>query len=100
MHWHVDESKHRGILTHAYVIEHSGTKHVYAFTRTYLQAWSKTVYEEAQATGCSTDACGGALQASVVVGELGVQMADPDQYALDTMASILNSFGGRLFDQV
>eukprot|EP00959_Pyramimonas_sp_CCMP1952_P390841 8190561-Pyramimonas_sp.AAC.1 len=39
-------------------------------------------------------------QASVVIGELGPTLDDPDVYALDTLNSVLNGFGGRLFDQV
>lgn len=36
----------------------------------------------------------------MVVGELGISLADPDNYALDVLGDIFNSFGGRLFDQI
>ena len=41
-----------------------------------------------------------ARQASVLVGEPGISLADTDSYALDVLGDILNSFGGRLFDQI
>lgn len=41
-----------------------------------------------------------ARQASVLLGEPGVALSDPDVAALDVLASVLNSFGGRLFDEV
>ncbi len=41
-----------------------------------------------------------AAQAAVAVGELGIQLGDPDGYALDVLGDILNSFGGRLFDRI
>ncbi len=41
-----------------------------------------------------------ARQASVLLGEPGVALPDPDMAALDVLASVLNSFGGRLFDEV
>lgn len=41
-----------------------------------------------------------ALQASVAVGEVGISLQDPDDYALDVLGDILNSFGGRIFDQI
>ncbi len=41
-----------------------------------------------------------ARQASVLLGEPGVALPDPDVAALDVLASVLNSFGGRLFDEV
>ena len=34
------------------------------------------------------------------MGELGIQLGDPDGYALDVLGDILNSFGGRLFDRI
>ncbi len=40
------------------------------------------------------------LQASVVMGEIGVQMSDPDTPALDILNEILNSFGGSLFNEI
>lgn len=36
----------------------------------------------------------------MAVGEVGVSLKDPDDYALDVLGDILNSFGGRLFDQI
>ncbi|BDA43216.1 Uncharacterized zinc protease-like protein y4wB [Coccomyxa sp. Obi] len=42
----------------------------------------------------------GLTQASVLMGEPGISLADPDSYALDVLGDILNSFGGRLFDQI
>lgn len=39
-------------------------------------------------------------QASVAMGEIGVQMSDPDTPALDILNEILNSFGGRLFNEI
>lgn len=41
-----------------------------------------------------------AWQASVLLGEPGISLADADSYALDVLGDILNSFGGRLFDQI
>ena len=35
----------------------------------------------------------------MVMGELGPMLDDPDVYALDILNSVLNGFGGRLFDQ-
>lgn len=34
------------------------------------------------------------------MGEVGVQMSDPDTPALDILNEILNSFGGRLFNEI
>ena len=34
------------------------------------------------------------------MGEIGVQMSDPDTPALDILNEILNSFGGRLFNEI
>ncbi|KAK9830103.1 hypothetical protein WJX72_009788 [[Myrmecia] bisecta] len=42
----------------------------------------------------------GATQATVALGEVGVVQTDPDAFALDVLNDILNSFGGRLFDQI
>lgn len=42
----------------------------------------------------------GATQTSVAVGEPGIQLLDPDDFPLDVLNDILNSFGGRLFDQI
>ena len=42
----------------------------------------------------------GLTQASVALGEVGVSLTDPDHYALDVLNDILNSFGGKLFDQI
>ncbi|GJP33147.1 hypothetical protein CLOM_g6866 [Closterium sp. NIES-68] len=42
----------------------------------------------------------GLTQSIVRVGELGTTISDPDVFALDVLNSILNGFGGRLFDQV
>ncbi|CAD7694958.1 unnamed protein product, partial [Ostreobium quekettii] len=39
-------------------------------------------------------------QTSVAIGELGVTLGDPDVPALAVASSILNSYGGRLFDQI
>ena len=39
-------------------------------------------------------------QASVGMGELGISLGDPDDWALDVLGDILNSFGGRLFDRI
>jgi len=40
------------------------------------------------------------LQSVVAMGELGVQLSDPDTPALDILNEILNSFGGRLFNEI
>lgn len=40
------------------------------------------------------------LQASVAMGEMGVSIANPDAPALDILNEILNSFGGRLFNEI
>lgn len=42
----------------------------------------------------------GCVQASVGMGELGISLGDPDDWALDVLGDILNSFGGRLFDRI
>ncbi|KAK3259356.1 hypothetical protein CYMTET_31641, partial [Cymbomonas tetramitiformis] len=42
----------------------------------------------------------GSTQANVAMMELGVTLDDPDIFALDVLNSLLNGFGGRLFDQV
>ena len=34
------------------------------------------------------------------MGELGISLGDPDDWALDILGDILNSFGGRLFDRI
>ena len=39
-------------------------------------------------------------QASVAMGELGVSISDPDAPSLDILNEILNSFGGRLFNEI
>ncbi len=42
----------------------------------------------------------GLTQATVALGELGVTLLDPDHFALDVLNDILNSFGGKLFDEI
>ena len=42
----------------------------------------------------------GLTQSYVALGELGVQLRDPDTYKLDVLNGILNGFGGRLFNEV
>ena len=42
----------------------------------------------------------GLAQATVVVGEPGVSVSDPDAPSLDVLSTALNSFGGALFDAV
>eukprot|EP00897_Mesotaenium_endlicherianum_P006597 jgi/Mesen1/5966/ME000301S05093 len=42
----------------------------------------------------------GLSQGYVRMAELGTTLDDPDAFALDVLNSVLNSFGGRLFDQV
>lgn len=42
----------------------------------------------------------GSSQASVAIGEPGIQMMDRDEYALDVLGSIFNGFGGRLFNEI
>ncbi len=39
-------------------------------------------------------------QASVALGEPGVSLRDADAPALDLLTSVLNNFGGRLFNQI
>lgn len=42
----------------------------------------------------------GATQASIATAEVGISMMDPDECALDVLGDLLNSFGGRLFDEI
>ncbi|KAK9863705.1 hypothetical protein WJX84_002328 [Apatococcus fuscideae] len=42
----------------------------------------------------------GQTQYNVALGEIGISLQDPDVYALDVLNDLLNSFGGRLFDQI
>ena len=42
----------------------------------------------------------GATQTSIAVGEVGIQLGDPDQCSLDVLSGIFNSFGGRLFNDI
>lgn len=42
----------------------------------------------------------GASQASIAMAEPGIQMMDEDQVALDVLGGLLNSFGGKLFDEL
>lgn len=42
----------------------------------------------------------GLQQASVAIAEPGISLADPDLFALDVLSSLLNGFGGKLFDSV
>jgi zinc protease len=42
----------------------------------------------------------GLQQATVLLGEPGLSIADPDAPSLDVLASVFNSFGGALFDAV
>ena len=42
----------------------------------------------------------GLRQASVALGEAGVSLRDPDAAPLDVLTSVLNNFGGRLFNQI
>jgi hypothetical protein len=42
----------------------------------------------------------GLKQATVALGEPGVGLKDPDSPALDVLTSVLNNFGGRLFNQI
>lgn len=42
----------------------------------------------------------GLTQSTVVMGQIGVKMGDPDLFPLEVLNDILNSFGGRLFDQI
>lgn len=37
-------------------------------------------------------------QASVAAAEPGISLSDPDVFALDSLDSVFNSFGGQLFD--
>lgn len=43
---------------------------------------------------------GGQTQASITVGEVGIDLLDPDSFALDVLGDIMNGFGGRLFDEL
>lgn len=43
---------------------------------------------------------GGQAQASIAVGEVGIELLDPDSFALDVLGDIMNGFGGRLFDEL
>ena len=43
---------------------------------------------------------GGQTQASIAVGEVGIDLLDPDSFALDVLGDIMNGFGGRLFDEL
>ena len=42
----------------------------------------------------------GSSQASIAVGEPGVQMMDPDECALDILGDLFNGFDGRLFNEI
>lgn len=42
----------------------------------------------------------GSTQTSVAVVEQGIRYGDPDEVALDVLGDLLNSFGGRLFDEI
>ena len=42
----------------------------------------------------------GQTQYDVALGEIGISLRDPGVYALDVLNDLLNSFGGRLFDQI
>ncbi|KAA6423167.1 MAG: peptidase M16 domain [Trebouxia sp. A1-2] len=42
----------------------------------------------------------GQSQASIAVGEMGIDLLDPDSFALDVLGDIMNGFGGRLFDEI
>ena len=42
----------------------------------------------------------GLKQSTVALGEPGVGLKDPDAPALDVLTSVLNNFGGRLFNQI
>lgn len=42
----------------------------------------------------------GLKQTTIAVGEPGVDLKDPDAPALDVLTSVLNNFGGRLFNQI
>lgn len=42
----------------------------------------------------------GLTQASVAIGQAGVSLRDPDAIGLDVMSSVLNGFGGRLFNEI
>ena len=42
----------------------------------------------------------GQTQYNVALGEIGISLQDRDVYALDVLNDLLNSFGGRLFDQI
>lgn len=42
----------------------------------------------------------GQTQASISVGEVGINLLDPDSFALDVLGDIMNGFGGRLFDEL
>ena len=42
----------------------------------------------------------GQTQANIAVGEVGINLLDPDSFALDVLGDIMNGFGGRLFDEI
>ena len=42
----------------------------------------------------------GQTQANIALGEVGIDMLDPDAFALDVLGDIMNGFGGRLFDEL
>lgn len=42
----------------------------------------------------------GQTQANIALGEVGIDMVDPDAFALDVLGDIMNGFGGRLFDEL
>lgn len=42
----------------------------------------------------------GQTQANIAVGEVGIDLLDPDNFALDVLGDIMNGFGGRLFDEL
>ena len=42
----------------------------------------------------------GQTQANIALGEVGIDLLDPDNFALDVLGDIMNGFGGRLFDEL
>ena len=68
--------------------------------RSDLQGLPKTCFCTCSAILCDLDRQSCVLQATVAMGEIGVQMSDPDTPALDILNEILNSFGGRLFNEI
>ena len=69
--------------------------------------WNDIVQHHSQALACRGIAGKlylvdrqGQTQANIALGEVGIDLLDPDNFALDVLGDIMNGFGGRLFDEL